>query len=190
MTGFNKLAENAESESVRFGATTLDIGCGSSKSEGTWGIDLYPFPGVDQTLDLNVTPWDLPSDQFETIYANHIIEHVASVPAFMNEVHRISKDGATLKIVTPHFSSVDSYGDPTHVRHLASGWYKTFTEAYLHSQISKYAHLETKVVFGRSTFKLVTQLIIKLKGVDWWEKKLSFVLRARNFETTLKVIKN
>jgi hypothetical protein len=32
--------------------------------------------------------------------------------------------------------------------------------------------------------------IIKLKGINWWEKKLAFVLRARNIEITLKVEKD
>ena len=44
--------------------------------------------------------------------------------------------------------------------------------------------------FGKSTLAFIPRFIIKLKGINWWEKKLAFVLRARNIETTLKVEKN
>ena len=106
----------------------LDIGCGPSKVENSWGIDIFQYPEVDQILDLNNVPWDLPADHFEIIYAQHVIEHVASIPEFMNEVHRIAKDGATVHAVTPHFSSIDSYSDPTHRWHLSSEWYTTMTD--------------------------------------------------------------
>ena len=163
----------------------LDIGCGPSKVENSWGIDIFQYPEVDQILDLNNVPWDLPADHFEIIYAQHIIEHVASIPEFMNEVYRIAKDGATVHVVTPHFSSIDSYSDPTHRWHLSSEWYPI-----LQAQVSRFTHLKTKISFGKSALAFIPRFIIKLKGINWWEKKLAFVLRARNIETTLKVEKN
>ncbi len=170
-------------------STVLDIGCGPSKVENAWGIDIFQYPEVNQILDLNETPWDLPSNHFKTIYAHHVIEHVSSIPDFMNEVHRISKHGATLHVITPHFSSVDSYSDPTHKWHLSSAWHIIMTDSYLQAQVPKFSHVQTKISFGKSVFALFTQIIIKLKGVGWWEKKLAFVLRARNIETEIKVEK-
>jgi hypothetical protein len=37
----------------------------------------------------------------------------------MAEVHRIAQPGAEVIIVTPHYSSADSYINPTHLFHLA-----------------------------------------------------------------------
>jgi len=62
----------------------LDIGCGPYKVENSWGIDIFQYPEVDQILDLNNVPWNFPADHFETIYALHVIENVASIPEFMN----------------------------------------------------------------------------------------------------------
>ena len=53
---------------------------------------------------------------------NHVIEHVASIQEFIDQVDRISKKGATVHAATPHFSSIDSYSDPTHRLHLSSEW--------------------------------------------------------------------
>ncbi len=38
---------------------------------------------MDQILDQNKVTWDFPADYFETIYALHVIENVASIPEFM-----------------------------------------------------------------------------------------------------------
>ena len=125
----------------------LDIGCGPSKVENSWGIDIFQYPEVDQILDLNNVPWDLPADHFDIIYAQHVIEHVASIPELMNEVHHIAKDGATVHVVTPHFSSIDSYSDPTHRWHLSSEWYTTMTDYYLQVQVSRVTQLKGKNKF-------------------------------------------
>ena len=147
----------------------LDIGCGPSKVENSWGIDIFQYPEVDQILDLNNVPWDLPADHFEIIYAQHVIEHVASIPEFMNEVHRIAKDGATVHVVTPHFSSIDSYSDPTHRWHLSSEWHSIMTDSYLQAQVSRVTPLKAKICFGKSALSFITQIIIKLKGINWWK---------------------
>ncbi len=167
----------------------LDLGCGPSKVEGAWGVDLHKYAGVDQVLDMNDLPWDLPANRFETIYAHHVIEHVSSVVDFMNEIHRVAKPNAEVHIVTPHFSSVDSYKDPTHLRHIASGWYTIFTESYLQEQIPRFALVSSEVTFGASMLSMIPRLLIRLKSVEWWEKKLAFVFRGRNVKTTLRVVK-
>ena len=89
-----------------------------------------------------------------------------------------------------HFSSIDSYSDPTHRWHLSSEWHSIMTDSYLQAQVSRFSHLKTKISFGKSALAFIPRFIIKLKGINWWEKKLAFVLRARNIETTLKVEKN
>ena len=62
----------------------LDIGCGPSKVENSWGIDIFQYSEIDQILDQNKATWDFPANHFETIYALHVIENVASFPEFMN----------------------------------------------------------------------------------------------------------
>jgi hypothetical protein len=66
----------------------LDIGCGPAKVENSWGAGIFQYPEVSQILDLNNVLWNLP--------ANHVIEHVTSMPEFMNEVHCIAKNRATV----------------------------------------------------------------------------------------------
>ena len=107
----------------------------------------------------------------------------------MNEIHRIARHNAEVYFYTPHFSSINSYKDPTHIWHLASGWYSIFTESYLNVQVPLFKHQKTQIIFGSSVFNFIPKLMIKLKGVEWWEKKYAFRYNARNIITTLSVIK-
>ena len=83
-------------------------------------------------------------------------------------MHRIAKDGATVHVVTPHFSYIDSYTDPTHRWHLSSEWYTTMTDYYLQVQVARVTHLKEKISFGKSVLYFIPQIIIILKGINWW----------------------
>jgi SAM-dependent methyltransferase len=168
----------------------IDLGCGPNKVPGSYGVDKYPHPGVDQAVDLDQAPWPLPSDAFDRVFARHVVEHVADITAFMREVHRIARDGGIVQIVTPHFSSLNSWQDPTHRWHLSSRWYATFTERYLSGHMPLFEHVSTDVEFpGGWRRGLIPRLVVRLKGLAWWEKHGAFVFRARNITTELRVRK-
>lgn len=141
-------------------------------------------------MDLNRYPWPLGSDQYTVIHARHVIEHVADMLALMNEIHRIGAPGALVHLVTPHFSSIDSWLDPTHLRHLACNWHTIVTDQYLAAQVAPFEHVKTDLAFASGSLRgSIGRLIAGLKGRDWWEKQYAFVYPARNIFTTLRVRK-
>ena len=98
----------------------LDVGCGAQKIENAIGVDYRAFPGVDVVFDLNSSqPWPFPDDTFSYIHACHVIEHLHDTLRFFVEIHRVAKHGAIVHIETPHYSSRDSWIDPTHVKHFS-----------------------------------------------------------------------
>src|SRR2546426_5093811 len=106
----------------------LDIGCGTRKIEpDAVGIDASPRSAADRVWDLDRYPWPLEDDRFTRIHMSHIIEHLDDPMRAMAEVYRVARDGADVLIVTPHFSSHNSYVDPTHKRHLAAASFEYFT---------------------------------------------------------------
>jgi len=101
---------------------TLDIGCGKRKIEpDAVGIDVSPDSAADRVWDLDRYPWPLADGAFSRIHMSHIIEHLEDPMRAMAEVYRVARDGADVFVTTPHFSSHNSYVDPTHRRHLAEG---------------------------------------------------------------------
>jgi SAM-dependent methyltransferase len=161
----------------------LDLGCGPhGKKEGSVGLDMRPAPHVDVVHDLNIYPFPFPSDEFDWIEMSHVIEHVARPLQLMNEVHRIAKDGATIRIITPHYSSQLSYGDLEHFHHLG---YITFMTL----QNTKLFALEKHKLYFTDIYKVIG---ISLLG-NWfprrWEKYFAFMFPALYVEVFLKVVK-
>ncbi len=90
-------------------------------------IDVSPDSGADHIWNLDQYPWPLESDRFTRIYMSHVIEHLKDPMRAMAEVHRVASNGADVFITTPHFSSHNSYADPTHRWHLSAASFDYFT---------------------------------------------------------------
>jgi SAM-dependent methyltransferase len=98
----------------------LDVGCGRNKHPGAIGLDSNPRTDADVIHDLGVTPYPFPDNEFDEVIGRHVIEHVPDVMAFVSELHRVTKPGGRIKIVTPHYSNPDWPTDPTHRNHFNS----------------------------------------------------------------------
>lgn len=175
-------------------ARSIDLGCGPNKVENCFGVDSYQFEEVDLVCDLNKFPWPIEDDSFEVVYARQIIEHVDDAVGFLKEIHRIAKNDAEVHIETPHFSAASSWGDITHLRHLAAKWHASFTRPkhYLFYKLPKFELIENSIRFSHpNKFRnLVTRSIIKIFGLHNWERKWSFIFRGENIYTILKVVKD
>ncbi|UUX49603.1 hypothetical protein NUH88_19655 [Nisaea acidiphila] len=109
----------------------LNIGCGKSPMEGWVNLDFRDGPGVDIVFDLeccgeNKLP--LEDDSVSEIRASHILEHVRNILPMMEELHRVSVDGALLRAAMPHVGSDGAWGDPTHVRGMSVTGLRYFSQ--------------------------------------------------------------
>src|SRR5882672_5585311 len=95
----------------------LDVGCGDNKYPGAIGLDSNPRTAADVIHDLGAFPYPFPDDEFDLVVTRHVAEHVPDVMAFMSELHRITKPGGIIKLVTPHYSNPDWASDLTHRNH-------------------------------------------------------------------------
>ncbi|HWI74367.1 MAG TPA: methyltransferase domain-containing protein [Baekduia sp.] len=96
-----------------------DVGCGSKKFPGAFGIDISSDTDADLVHDLDAYPYPVEPNSFDQILMQDVIEHIAEPYKLMAELHRIARPGARIQLRTPHFSSALAYGDPTH-RHFFS----------------------------------------------------------------------
>lgn len=179
------------------GKKILDIGCGRFKVPGAVGVDLIEDDCVDHSFDLNEFPWPLPDDHFDLVVFKHVIEHVHDVPRSLAEIVRISKHGAYLYVETPHYTNNDSWGDPTHLRHLNSRSLQDSFDDTLPTmkQLVSYVDLKGKW----KTFKIewmINRVNSRPESRFWrksirdrWEKYYSFIIRAGNMYFVLKCVK-
>ena len=101
---------------------TLSLGSGFEQIEGdVFTVDIAKQTNPDLVWNLNQTPLPLEDDSFDLIVMYDVIEHLDDVMKTITECYRLLKKGGTLHLKTPHFSSANSYTDPTHKFHL--GYY-------------------------------------------------------------------
>ena len=96
----------------------LNIGCGNKKKEGFIGVDRYPCDAAEIICDITQRlPFE--DNTVTEIYMDNVVEHIFDIPALIAELVRISTNGASITIITPHFTSLASWRDPTHIHHLS-----------------------------------------------------------------------
>ena len=170
----------------------LDVGCGRAKFRGATGIDFADAAEADVRHDLNRFPYPLPDAAFDVILMRNVIEHLQNIVALMEEVHRVGRDGADVIVTTPHFSSLYSYQDPTHVRHLALDSMDYFTEGTRHSNFysaARFRVLARGFDFGRSfPFSPIARALAWMSERHY-EKHFAFVFPANSLWFHLQIIK-
>jgi ubiquinone/menaquinone biosynthesis C-methylase UbiE len=110
------------------GKKILDVGCGWNKTPGAIGLDSNRGTHADVIHDLGDVPYPFADNEFDQIVCRHVIEHVPDALALVTELHRITKPGGRLQIVTPHYSNPDWATDLTHRNHLNSYSFRCFIE--------------------------------------------------------------
>ncbi len=172
----------------------LHLGCGMEKATGAIGIDINKKSHADIIHDLDKFPYPLKANQFEKIIADNIIEHLDNIPRVMEELYRISKNGAKIFITTGHFSSLDSFTDPTHKHFFTTRTFDYFipgTDLYKYDY-SKVKFKKNTVTLGALTtvsFPLKLLLLFINKYAIWYEKRFAFIFPVGVISYELEVIK-
>ena len=82
-------------------------------------LDLKKFnDSIDIVHNLNKIPWPIKDNEFQSVSAIHVLEHLDSFINFMDECWRVLDIGGSLYIETPLAGSDVNltHSDPTHVR--------------------------------------------------------------------------
>jgi ubiquinone/menaquinone biosynthesis C-methylase UbiE len=167
----------------------LDIGCGRNKNPEFMGIDINNWPGVDIVWDLEKFPWPIEDDIFDFIKATHVVEHINDQIGFFREIYRVAKSNAVVHLETPHFSSSNSWADPTHVRHFSLFFTDQMCgDGYLVDATGRFELIHRRVNFGPLFGSMRARVISSLRGYEKWERS-AFRMPARNIYIDLKVVK-
>jgi SAM-dependent methyltransferase len=171
----------------------LDVGCGMRKAEAdALGIDRSPRSAADVVWNLDDFPWPLESDVFDRIHMSHIIEHVHDVMRTMAEVHRVGRSGADVLVTTPHFSSHNSYTDPTHVRHMSARSFDYFTgrdfPTFPGSKVA-FSVEKIELTFGKNFLLDSIGRWLARRNLEWYEHRAAWIFPAQDIVCHLRVRK-
>lgn len=184
------------------GKNILDVGCGANKYPNALGIDCNPRTDANVIHDLGVKPYPFADDEFDEIICRHVVEHVPDVMTLISELHRITKPGGRIKIVTPHYSNPDWPADPTHRNHLNSYSFQYFTRERK-KVFPFYTDVELKpiriyVTLANLWRTLGVEFLVNLDQHrrafrftrKFWEHYLNFILRGKDLYFEFEVVKD
>lgn len=174
----------------------LDLGCGNKKCEGAVGIDINPASDADIIHDLNVFPYPFEDSLFDEIIADNIIEHLDDVIKIMEELSRIGKAGAAIKIIVPYFRSRWASIDPTHKHYFTVDSFAYFDEDSIICKLYKYSKVRfkiEKVVFNERLESGFFKSAIVTVANHWparYERYLSHIIPLDDLTFYLKNLKS
>lgn len=173
---------------------TLDIGCGRRKEPGSIGLDYnVDATAADLIADLN-QPLPFADNTFDLVRAVHVIEHLNDVIEAVDEIHRITKRGGAIYLVTPHHTDAISWRDPTHRWHLNSFSFQYWDQ--FHGERHWYTRKQLRPV----SVHVELARMWKWMGFQWfvnhfdwyrrfWEHYMCFIVRGKQMEFVLEVVK-
>ncbi len=167
----------------------LNLGCGRKHHPDAVNLDVTPDTGPDVVHDLNVFPWPFEDGQFDEVLAYDVIEHLDNVVRVMEEIHRICRPGAVVRITLPHFSSANAYTDPTHRHSFGAFSFNYFTGEHEFSFYTRvrFASRERKIIFARSLVNRVVQRVAN-RAPAAYEQRWSWVFPAWFLYFELEVV--
>ena len=178
----------------------LDVGCGANKYEGAVGLDNNPRTAADVIHDLGEFPYPFDDNEFDLIISRHVIEHVPDVMAFITEIHRITKSGGRIRLVTPHYTNPDWPNDLTHRNHFNSYSFNTFVPSrqifdfYTDVQLKPINTYVSLLNLWRALgIEFLVNLDQKAGGFrflrKFWEHYLSYIFRGKELHFEFEVVK-
>ena len=153
-------------------------------------LDITTDTNPDVVHDLNVLPWPFDSDRFQEVLMYDVLEHLQDVVAAMEEIHRVSQNGAIVRISVPHFSSANTFTDPTHRHQFSVLSFNYFTGEHQFSFYTRkrFRCRSAQIVFHPS---LANKVIHRLAN-HWkerYEQRWAWMFPAWFIYTELEVIK-
>ena len=80
----------------------LHVGCGFDPLPGWINIDRYGTEGVNLAVDVEHEPLPFADGSVNAVFASHVLEHLAHIEVFMNEAHRVLRDGGLFEAYVPY----------------------------------------------------------------------------------------
>lgn len=173
------------------GARRLNLGCGRDLRPGYLNVDAAAEVRPDLVWDLDRTPYPLPANHYDEILARDVVEHLGSVPAFVEEAYRLLRPGGELEITTPHFSSANSYRDPTHRWHLGYFSFDYFLEGHplVHYSSARFEIVRRELAFHPTRANRIVGWWAR-RDVERWERQWCWTFPAWYLLFRLRAVKD
>lgn len=167
----------------------LNLGCGNDYMGGYINCDITDRVKVDKIVDLEKKlPFE--DNSIDEIICFHFLEHIKNFIPLMEEIYRICKNNAIIKIKVPYFAYPGAFADPTHVRFFTLKTFEYFIED---SNFNYYSNARFLIISRNLKFSIAKRhaiidfLVNKNKRI--YERLFSRILPCAELDVILKIAK-
>ncbi|MBI3987664.1 MAG: methyltransferase domain-containing protein [Lentisphaerae bacterium] len=170
----------------------LNVGCGMDVQEGYTNIDWCDYGNNRiQIVDVTRFPWPFADGIFDEIKIQAVLEHLPDQVKTMEEVHRICKKGAVVKISVPHFSGTNTWDDPTHLRGYSTHTLRYFcgdgSSAYRNGQKPPLFRMRKEVLNVSAALPFLN-IVPRILGHRLYERFFSYLIPCQGLYVELEAI--
>lgn len=183
----------------------LHLGSGDKRFDGFVNVDYDERCSPDIIQDLEKKPWCFEDNSIDEVVAHHLLEHLGDPGffIFMQELYRVCKPNALVKIVVPHHRHDVFLNDPTHRRPITVEGLRLFSKKFNNycievgdgsSKLGNYFDIDFEVVDFKFNFdSFYKPLLVDMTQEK--EREIQLLIREKNnvivdVNVTLLVVKN
>jgi SAM-dependent methyltransferase len=167
----------------------LDLGCGSAKYAGAFGVDRSADTDADLVHDLDRFPYPIDDQEFDQVLMQDVLEHVEDPYRLFAELHRICRPGARVHLRTPHFSSVLAYSDPTHRHYFSALGIRSLAEPrFAHYTAARFRVVHVTLDMW-TPFRLLGIAALANRFQTLYETYAGFLFTTMNIRAEFEVLK-
>jgi len=169
----------------------LNLGCGRDIKKGYINLDVIKTKGIDVVHNLEIFPYPFNDNYFDEIYCSHVLEHLTKFIKVMEELYRISKDKAIIKIISPYFASSSAFHSD-HKLFLTLQSFNYFLKDNFNNymSIARFKIISKKIKFTRKRWwfsDIIEYPINKFQNI--YERCFCFIIPFHEIEYILEVEK-
>ena len=168
----------------------FNIGHGRKRLAEAINVDITSATRPDVVHDINRRPWPFPDGHFREVLAYDVIEHLNDIVATMDEIHRVCRHGAVVRITVPHFSCANAFTDPTHRHYFGCFSFDYFTGEHECSfyTSARFNRRSRRIVFAPTLMNKLISRLANRYPADY-ERRWAWIFPAWFLYFELQVMK-
>jgi len=115
----------------------LNFGCGRKIKAGWINADIQQGKEVDYSFNFDEFPYPLKDNNFDVVLADNVFEHLENPARVLDEIHRICKKNAIIKIIVPYYHCRGAYNDITHKHYFNEASFDNLVNPEKHYRLSE-----------------------------------------------------
>ncbi|MBI2508183.1 methyltransferase domain-containing protein [Candidatus Woesearchaeota archaeon] len=165
----------------------LNLGSGKGRIEGFTNLDIVPGDNIDIVADVS-EGIPLENNSVEEVYCRHVLQYVDNLENAMEEIYRICKNEANIKIIVNYYSHFLAHGEyaKRSFSHIAFNPYVEEKQSYRNNHNVKLTDQQINLVFSKY-FKFMERFANK--HAWFYANFLDKVFPAQEIEFRFKINK-